>query len=455
MTAREFNFDGLVGQTHNYAGLSPGNLASAANAGAASRPREAALQGLRKIKALADMGFAQGVIPPQERPDLWFLRDLGFSGSDADVLARAASDAPDMLAAACAASSMWTANAATVSPSADTTDRRVHFTPANLISNVHRSMEAATTTRILRAVFADEGAFVVHDPLPASPALSDEGAANHTRLCAEHGRPGVELFVFGRRAAWDHDPEKRLTRAPKRHPARQTYEAGAAIARRHGLDAERVVLAQQNPDAIDRGVFHNDVIAVGNGTLLLHHEEAFADSPRVIDELRARVAQTCDADLATVCVASDEMSVEEAVRTYLFNSQLLTLPDGSAMALISPRECSESPAASAVIDRLIEGGSPISEVHYFDLRQSMRNGGGPACLRLRVVLADDEAERVNQGVILTDERYRDLERWIERHYRETLSLADLADPTLVTETRDALDELTKMLGLGAIYRFQR
>ena len=455
MTAREFNFDGLVGQTHNYAGLSPGNLASAANAGAASRPREAALQGLRKMKALADMGFAQGVIPPQERPDVWFLRDLGFTGSDADVLARAAAEAPDMLAAACAASSMWVANAATVSPSADTSDGRVHFTPANLITNVHRAIEGATTTRILRAVFADERSFVVHEPLPAAPAFGDEGAANHTRLCASHGEPGIELFVFGRRASWDHDPEKRLTLAPKRHPARQTYESCAAIARRHGLDPGRVMLAQQRPDVIDRGVFHNDVICVGNGTLLLHHAEAFVDGERVIDELRARIAQACDADLMTVCVESDEISVEEAVRTYLFNSQLLTLPGGKGMVLVAPRECSESPAASAVIDRLIEGESPIVEAHHFDLRQSMRNGGGPACLRLRVVLSDDEADRVNQGVLLTDARYHALERWIERHYRETLSLTDLADPTLLTETRDALDALTNLLHLGPIYRFQR
>ena len=97
---------------------------------------------------------------------------------------------------------MWVANAATVSPSADTADGRVHFTPANLVSHFHRSIEAPTTTRVLRAIFADKTHFAVHDPLPAAPQLGDEGAANHTRLAGADGAPGVEFFVYGR-AAYD------------------------------------------------------------------------------------------------------------------------------------------------------------------------------------------------------------------------------------------------------------
>ncbi len=455
MTAHEFNLDGLVGQTHNYAGLSPGNLASENNRGSISRPRDAALQGLAKMRALAGRGVRQAVIPPHARPDLDFLRSVGFEGSEARILARAATEAPDMLAAACAASAMWTANAATVSPSADTTDGRVHLTPANLIANVHRALEAGTTTRILRAIFPDESRFAVHDPLPASPVLGDEGAANHTRLCADHAGPGVEMFVYGRQAAWDHTPEKRMELAPVRFPARQTSEACTAIARRHGLDPRRVVLIQQNPRAIDRGVFHNDVISVGNRTLLLHHEEAFVETTRVIDELRARVAETCDADLATVRVRTEEMSVEECVRTYLFNSQILTIEGREGMVLVAPEECRESEAASAVIRRMIEGDSPIEEVLHFDLRQSMRNGGGPACLRLRVVLTEREADAMNRAVVLDEALAERLETWIERHYREELKLEDLADPALLREGRDALDELTRILRLGPVYPFQQ
>ena len=156
-----------------------------------------------------------------------------------------------MLAAASSAAAMWVANAATVSPSTDTADGRVHFTPANLVTLLHRSIETETTTRVLRAIFSDPGRFVVHDPLPASVPSADEGAANHTCFAGPAGDgPGVEFFVHGRSAVGAGSP------GPKRHPARQTLEASEAIARRHGLDTARTVHARQHPDAIDAGVFH-------------------------------------------------------------------------------------------------------------------------------------------------------------------------------------------------------
>ena len=196
--AREFNFDGLVGPSHNYAGLSFGNVASFSNVKSASNPKEAALQGLAKMRALAARGFAQAVMPPQARPNFRLLRSIGFTGTDADVLARAYRESPVILACAYSASPMWTANAATVSPSADTIDGRVHFTAANLNNKLHRAMEHQQASRTLRAIFADPAHFAVHDALPATPAFGDEGAANHTRFSATHGDRGVELFVYGR-----------------------------------------------------------------------------------------------------------------------------------------------------------------------------------------------------------------------------------------------------------------
>ena len=280
--APEINFDGIPGPTHNYAGLAHGNLAAERHAQQVANPREAALQGLAKMRALAARGFPQAVLPPHERPFLPALRALGFAGSDAEVLARAAREAPRMLAACSSAAAMWVANAATVSPSADTADGRVHFTPANLVSHFHRAIEAATTTRVLRAIFADARKFVVHDPLPAAPQLGDEGAANHTRFAGSDGTPGVELFVYGR-AAYDA-----AVGGPRQYPARQTREACEAIARRHGLDPARTVFAQQHPDAIDAGVFHNDVIAVGHDAVLFCHEQAWVEQPAVLAAPRRR-----------------------------------------------------------------------------------------------------------------------------------------------------------------------
>jgi succinylarginine dihydrolase len=435
------NFDGIPGPTHNYAGLARGNLAAERHAQLVSDPREAARQGLAKMRALAACGFPQAVLPPHERPDVYALRALGFAGSDADVVARAGREAPRLLAACSSAAAMWAANAATVSASANTADARVHFTPANLVSNFHRSLEAATTTRVLRALFADASHFHVHDPLRAAPQLGDEGAANHTRLAASSG-PGAELFVYGRSAFSEGA-------APARYPARQTLEACAAIARRHGLDPGRTVLAQQNPDAIDAGVFHNDVIAVGEGTLLFCHERAFVDTARVLDELRARVGPSFTA----LVVSEHEVTVEEAVATYLFNSQLLARSDGRYV-LVAPAEAREHPRTHALVERLVSEGAPIAECLVFDLRQSMRNGGGPACLRLRVPLTPDERLAVRGRVFLDDALALALEAWIGRNYRDRLAPADLADPSLLDESRRALDELTQLLALPPVYRFQ-
>ncbi|TBW52906.1 N-succinylarginine dihydrolase [Marinobacter halodurans] len=443
--ATEANFDGLVGPTHNYAGLSWGNVASKSNVSAVSNPKEAALQGLAKMKALAGRGFVQGILPPHERPHIPTLRKLGFTGSDGEILSQAAKENPVILAAVSSASCMWTANAATVSPSADTHDHRVHFTPANLGAKFHRSIEHEVTGRALKSMFSDEAYFAHHPALPSISQFGDEGAANHTRLCCAYGDPGVELFVYGQQAFDESAP------APKRFPARQTLEASRAIARLHGLSDARAVFAQQNPDAIDAGVFHNDVIAVGNGNVLFYHDMAFLDEAQVLADVQARLK---GAELQAVKVSSDEVPLADAVSSYLFNSQLLTQKDGS-MLLAVPGECREIESVSRYLDKLVAQGGPIKAVEVFDVKQSMRNGGGPACLRLRVVLTDDELKAMHDGVLMNDALYERLTTWVEGHYRDELSQDDLADPMLLDECRHALDELTGILGLGSIYDFQR
>ena len=442
--AVEANFDGLVGLTHNYAGLSWGNVASKSNVSSVSNPKEAALQGLAKMKQLADRGYVQGVLPPHERPHLPTLRALGFSGSDENVLAQVLKKSPELLAAVSSAAAMWTANAATVSPSADTRDQRVHFTPANLGAKFHRSIEHAVTGRVLKSIFSDESHFSHHPALPAVSHFGDEGAANHTRLCSEYGAPGVELFVYGQRALNDK------AKAPKRFPARQTFEASHAIARLHNLRDEGVVFSQQNPAAIDAGVFHNDVIAVGNGNTLFYHEMAFLNEDSTLNEIRERLT---GCELQAVRVSSSEVPLADAVSSYLFNSQLLNTDNGMLLAV--PGECREVASVSQYLDKMVASGGPITAVEVFDVKQSMRNGGGPACLRLRVVLTDQERAAMHQGVVLTNVLYDRLTRWVEAHYRDRLSQQDLADPMLMQEVRTALDELTGILSLGSIYDFQR
>lgn len=447
MPAFEMNFDGLVGPTHNYGGLSYGNVASQSNSQTVANPREAAIQGLAKMKSLMDMGFKQGVLAPQERPAVASLRSLGFTGSDSEVIAKAAKAATPLLAAVSSASCMWTANAATVSPSADTADGRVHFTPANLNCKFHRSIEHPVTSRILKAMFSDDRHFAHHQALPAVLQFGDEGAANHTRFCADYGEPGVEFFVYGRSALDSRVP------APERYPARQTLEASQAVARLHRLSEPGVVFAQQNPAVIDKGVFHNDVISVGNGNVLFYHQDAFLNTEQVLNELGSKLAKL-GGELQPICVPADQVSVDDAVRSYLFNSQLLTRTDGS-MLLIVPGECRENPRVSAYLNQLTASGGPIAELKVFDLKQSMQNGGGPACLRLRVALTRSELDAVNPSVVLTPALHDTLVAWVSKHYRDRLAENDLADPQLLLECRAALDELSQILHLGSVYDFQR
>jgi len=447
MKSYEVNFDGLVGPTHNYGGLSYGNVASQSNSQQASNPREAARQGLAKMKALADMGFKQGVLAPQERPDVAALRRLGFTGSDAEVIQRAAKQAMPLLVASCSASSMWVANAATVSPSADTADGRVHFTAANLNCKYHRSIEHPTTSRVLGAMFADDKHFAHHEALPAVAQFGDEGAANHTRFCRSYGEAGVEFFVYGRSAFDSRYP------APQKYPARQTLEASQAVVRLHGLRDDGVVYAQQNPAVIDQGVFHNDVISVGNGEVLFYHEDAFLETDAVLGQLQAKLANK-GGNFQAIRVPRAAVAVDDAVRSYLFNSQLLSRDDGS-MLLVVPEECRSNERVWAYLEQLTQQGGPVKEVKVFDLKQSMQNGGGPACLRLRVALKESELAAVNPGVIMTAPLYDTLLQWVDKHYRDRLGEAELADPQLLVECRTALDELTQILKLGSVYPFQR
>ncbi|MFT4924943.1 MAG: succinylarginine dihydrolase [Phenylobacterium sp.] len=445
MTYFEYNCDGLIGPNHNYCGLAYGNVASAANKNSISHPKEAAKQGLAKMKFLSDLGIKQLVLPPHERPSISALRQVGFSGTDEEVLVEAAKTAPELLANVSSASAMWTANAATISPSADSLDGKIHITPANLNDKYHRAIEIDETSNILKATFKDSKYFTHHDALPSVGQFGDEGAANHTRLCTSYGERGIQLFVYGRHG-FD------LTQvAPKKFPARQTLQASEAVIRSHKLAAENVVLTQQNPDVIDQGVFHNDVIAVGNGNVYFYHQDAFLDTDQMLAQINRHFEP---GGFYPVEVPRDQVTVQDAVESYLFNSQLITISEGS-MALICPSECENNTNTKRYLDTLVGMDNPINEVIYKDLRQSMRNGGGPACLRLRMVLSSEEEQGINQGSVMNDDLFAKLNNWVDKHYRDEVSPADLGDPVFLREVRAALDELTQILEIGAVYPFQQ
>lgn len=392
------------------------------------------------MRLLSTMGVGQAVLPPGPRPDLELLRRVGFTGDDTSVLARARRDAPALLSAAFSASAMWAANAATAAPSSDTTDGRVHLVPANLVSMLHRSREAAPTTRALRRIFADPGHYVVHEPLPATELLSDEGAANHTRLATASGV--LHLFGWGR--------ARDVALRPSVHPARQTREASEAVARLLALRDGLAITRQQSPHGIDRGAFHSDVLAVGSEGFLMLHEDAFLESRSLLGALGARLGE----GFSFAVAGADELGLDEAVHSYAFNSQIVTLPSG-AMAIVAPREAEAAASSRRFLERVVADQNPVGALHYVDVNDSMRNGGGPACLRLRVRLNETE-ERALAGRVLFDEALdRALTACVESRYRDRLTLDDFTDPAFVAECQTTLDELTTILGLGSVYDFQR
>jgi succinylarginine dihydrolase len=415
MALAEINFDGIVGPSHNYAGLSLGNLASTRNAGEVSRPRAAALQGIDKMRANLALGLPQGIFVPHPRPDRSWLAELGTSIDAAD---------PVLAANAMSASAMWAANAATVSPAPDTKDRKCHLTVANLRTMPHRSHEWPATFAQLKLAFRGD-AFAVHGPVP--PAFGDEGAANHMRLTSAHGEPGVEVFVYGLSGG--------------AFPARQHLEASRAIARLHGLDPECILFAEQSEEAIAAGAFHNDVVAVANERVLFAHEQAFADKDALIAALARQVP-----GFEYVEVAAAEVPLEDAVRSYLFNGQLVTPPDGQP-TLIVPGEARETVSVWSWIERHVAGNGPIRRVEVVDVRQSMANGGGPACLRLRVVA---DPSTVDPRFLVDEAKLERIGEVVRQTWPEQIHHDELQEPSLIADIERARDALLEALDLSAL-----
>ncbi len=386
--------DGLPGPTHGFGGLSPGNLASRAHAGAVSSPRRAARQALAKMRTVLELGMAQAFLPPLPRPDL-------------DLLERTAGwEDPWLLRLACSSAFVWTANAGTIAAGDDGVYRLM---VANLAALPHRQREApgrwAQLTALLPGV-------PVLPPLPSHPAWGDEGAANHTTVTGPRGT--CEVFVVGREAG-----ETRTG-----HPARQTREASAAVARRMGIRAPRLV--RQHPAAIDAGAFHNDVVMVGEGDRLLIHPLAWEDQEAVLADLEQRCGPL------RVAVVQD-FDLDQAVKSYLFNSQLLLTDNG--WVLVAPIQCQDGPPRAA-IRRLLDDGF-IDRVVFVDLAESMMGGGGPACLRLRLPVPPGA---LNPGIVVDELRIQALEAWVDRHYRDRLTEDDLRDRTLWQEAAAALED---------------
>ena len=436
----EVNFDGLIGPTHNYSGLSDGNIASKKNYSSPSNPKNAALQGLKKAETIINCGLKQGFFLPHERPFIPGLKRLGFNGTNEEILLSAFKHSKILLSNFSSASSMWAANAATISPSPDTQDNKIHLTPANLNTMFHRSIETEFTHQQCKIIFPTES-FQIHKPSFSISGYGDEGAANHLRISKSHNEKGFEVFVYGE-SGFKND---------KSSVKRQALEISRSIAINHKLDMEKTFFLQQNHEAIKQGSFHNDIVSLSNENVFIAHENAFQnkdDLKKMLNILESKID-----NFQYIEISNSEIPLEDIINSYLLNSQLITNGDNE-MQLILPEEVKGFENCMSWLDKLKQ----ISDVKLFnfvDIRQSMMNGGGPACLRLKVILNDEELENLNQNFLMNNERLESIKLLIEREYRDELYPDDLKDPNLLDESRRVLDELTQIFGTGSIYEFQK
>ncbi len=431
----EINIDGLVGPSHHFGGLGVGNVASHEHQHQRSNPRQAAMEGLQKAWLLKSLGVPQFVFLPPVRPRLSLLSELGFQGTILEQLAAAREDAPQALSAVFSSAFMWMANAATVTAASDSIDGRLHYTPANLISSWHRASEAAERAPQLDSLLARVANTQMHRPLPSMLPLRDEGAANHMRLCDPSGRRGFNVFVYG-------VDDSQADQQPARFLPRHTRAASQAIARLHQLPSDRTFFLRQHPQAIDAGVFHNDVIATSCDHMLVHHEFAFLHGESELKRLEFQFEQACRQPLMRIVISNSQLPLADAVRSYLFNSQIVrpaatgARADSPRYILICPHHCEQIPAVTQLIASwLADPHFPIDEVRFVRLAESMANGGGPACLRLRMRLEYDEVHRLSAKYQLTAELFDRLSAAIEKWYPQSLSIDDLCNSEFLSELK--------------------
>lgn len=505
----EVSLEGLPGPTHHFGGLAYGNLHAMAHAKTESSPKRAALESLAKMSLLLKLGVEVLFMPPQLRPNGAFLSDMGFRGSLMEQLQRAYNDAPTLFLASLSSSFMWTANAATITASCDSQNGKVHITPANLLSQIHRATETATVARFFETYIASENV-IVHPPLPAP--FADEGAANLIRLEDSDGQ-GHYLFAYGRSLV-------ETLAQPQKFPARQTREACEAIVRRHGLSPNRVQYVQQHPDAIDAGVFHQDVVAFGHQGTLVAHERAYGPlcsaspnkegerffqgasplephqgtrsleipkgalplgtpegasllgsrgqgaapqgepegaalgsdlpfpgeglgmGPRMVSTTARHPNTLLGPGFKTVEIPEKEIPLADLVASYLCNGQIITDRDQRRIFL-APARCQHIPTVTQWLNQNITRFA--DDLRYIPVEESLKNGGGPACLRLRMPVTAQEYQQIHPAIKLTPAKIEQLEHLVNSLYPDRFHPTDILEEACLDQCVRAVAAMNKEL----------
>ena len=435
--------EGLVGPQHLFGGLSLGNLASMNHAEIPSSPRAAALESLSKMEILLDRDIPVAVYLPQPRLCWRSLRRLGFHGSKEELLAQASKTEHSIWLRRCSSSSnMWAANAATIIPSNDSLDEQTHIIIANLSAMYHRSIEAPYTTAYFEEVFASHRDIQIHEALAAHSELGDEGAANHTRLSIDS--TFLHLFAYGKLT----DTVGTTTSKSKPFPARQAFEASSAVARLGQLKEDNALFLKQSEYGIRSGAFHTDVLAVGAAHVFLMHEAAFEDLDSSIQKIKAKLPE-----LHIVCATEKELPIKNAVAAYPFNSQLIKISEKQFL-LIAPEESETDPFCRRFLERcqhdLAQKAQIDLELIYTSLKQSMSNGGGPACLRLRLLLPEKTIEKLKNTVLLDHSKLAQLRQIVQNRYPSRFTIAQLSDALVHDYNAETIDEICSLFAVNSL-----
>ena len=447
----EVNIDGMIGPSHHFGGLGVENKASELNRSQASSPRSAALQGLAKMELLASYGIPQFYLPPPVRPAWKWLESLGYCGDKACVLRDCYQEQPTLLSAAYSSAFMWTANAASVSCGSDTRSKRAKIKLANLNANLHRSIEESERLPQLERMFEAVEHVDVLRGLSSSRPLSDEGAANVMRFFSRVGAGGVYAFVYGNEAAESRESEDNSKKADgkRRRQPRQTRMASAMVARSLDLEPGDCFLIQQTSDAIDAGVFHNDVIATSHENLLFYHELAFHNSEEAVAGIKKRFLEKTGEKLEACLVESSDLRLDDAVDTYLFNSQICTDIDGGWRMFV-PENCNQSESVQRTLERLQAQYPRLVSIDYCPLAESMRNGGGPACLRLRISLTPSQIDQIPASMRISLSTLSQLRKLVETEYPEKVEPSDFVNPDFAEQCERISLQIARLWGANSV-----
>ena len=320
----------------------------------------------------------------------------------------------------------------------DNIDNAIHITVANLNSMMHRSIEPKFTYKMLKRILNKK--VNINKSLLNLPNIGDEGAANHIRIAERHNVPGYQIFVYS---------SENISHA--KTIERQSLIGSKLIARKNCVEDQRVFYLQQSNRAIRYGSFHNDIVSTANENIFIYHEEAF-ESTQELKVILAKLKKLVP-NFKPIKILNSEIDLQTIVSSYLLNSQLISLPSGGMMFLL-PSEVKQYPNCMQWLEK-ISAEEEIKKIKFIDVKQSMRNGGGPACLRLRMIFNENEISSVNKNFLLDDNKIDLLTNLIENKYRDRLQPDDLLDPNLADESLEILDALTKIFKTGSIYNFQK